>query len=86
MSIQPLPEDTLCEVTSVNTTGCVHEDFCPRYQFCEVGGMFLFDLKILFSPCQGEKKPEDLAILYSNRAASYLKEGNCAECVKDCNM
>lgn len=31
-----------------------------------------------------QKNPEDLAILYSNRAASYLKEGNCTECVKDC--
>lgn len=33
-----------------------------------------------------KKSPEDLGILYSNRAASYLKDGNCAECVKDCNM
>lgn len=33
-----------------------------------------------------KKNPEDLAILYSNRAASYLKDGNCGECVKDCNM
>ncbi|XP_049895385.1 mitochondrial import receptor subunit TOM34 [Epinephelus moara] len=32
-----------------------------------------------------KKNPEDLGILYSNRAASYLKDGNCAECVKDCN-
>lgn len=32
-----------------------------------------------------KKNPEDLAILYSNRAASYLKDGNCGECVKDCN-
>ncbi|KAI3369688.1 hypothetical protein L3Q82_024532 [Scortum barcoo] len=33
-----------------------------------------------------KKSPEDLAILHSNRAASYLKDGNCGECVKDCNM
>ncbi|XP_063329795.1 mitochondrial import receptor subunit TOM34 [Pelmatolapia mariae] len=33
-----------------------------------------------------KRNPEDLAILYSNRAASYLKDGNCGECVKDCNM
>ncbi|KAK2861619.1 hypothetical protein Q5P01_001152 [Channa striata] len=32
-----------------------------------------------------KNNPEDLAILYSNRAASYLKNGNCGECVKDCN-
>ncbi|TRY55264.1 hypothetical protein DNTS_015744 [Danionella cerebrum] len=34
----------------------------------------------------GQKKNEDLGILYSNRAASYLKDGNCSECVKDCTM
>ncbi|XP_029946754.1 mitochondrial import receptor subunit TOM34 [Salarias fasciatus] len=33
-----------------------------------------------------KKNPEDLAILYSNRAASYLKDGNCGECIKDCNV
>lgn len=33
-----------------------------------------------------KKNPEDLGILHSNRAASYLKDGNCGECVKDCNM
>ncbi|XP_077583410.1 mitochondrial import receptor subunit TOM34 [Stigmatopora nigra] len=31
------------------------------------------------------KNVEDLSILHSNRAASYLKEGNCTECSKDCN-
>ncbi|XP_071778660.2 mitochondrial import receptor subunit TOM34 [Centroberyx gerrardi] len=34
----------------------------------------------------GKKSPEDLSILHSNRAASYLKDGNCGECVKDCNV
>ncbi|XP_036839057.1 mitochondrial import receptor subunit TOM34 isoform X2 [Oncorhynchus mykiss] len=34
----------------------------------------------------GKKNPEDLSILYSNRAASYLKDGNCWECVKDCTV
>ncbi|KAM9365038.1 LOW QUALITY PROTEIN: mitochondrial import receptor subunit TOM34 [Pholidichthys leucotaenia] len=33
----------------------------------------------------GKKNSEDLGILYSNRAASFLKEGNCGECLKDCN-
>ncbi|XP_028853825.1 mitochondrial import receptor subunit TOM34 [Denticeps clupeoides] len=32
----------------------------------------------------GQKNKDDLSILYSNRAASYLKDGNCGECVKDC--
>nr|XP_057911168.1 mitochondrial import receptor subunit TOM34 [Doryrhamphus excisus] len=31
------------------------------------------------------KNVEDLSVLHSNRAASYLKDGNCVECLKDCN-
>ncbi|XP_046880994.1 mitochondrial import receptor subunit TOM34 [Hypomesus transpacificus] len=34
----------------------------------------------------GKKNSDDLSILYSNRAASYLKDGNCADCVKDCTV
>lgn len=33
----------------------------------------------------GQKNKEDLGILYSNRAASYLKNGSCNECIKDCS-
>ncbi|XP_061460272.1 sperm-associated antigen 1 isoform X2 [Rhineura floridana] len=33
----------------------------------------------------GTQSPEDLSILYSNRAACYLKEGNCVDCIQDCN-
>uniref|UniRef100_A0A803TE26 Sperm associated antigen 1 n=1 Tax=Anolis carolinensis TaxID=28377 RepID=A0A803TE26_ANOCA len=33
----------------------------------------------------GIQCPEDLCILYSNRAACYLKEGNCSDCIQDCN-
>ncbi|XP_060099416.1 sperm-associated antigen 1 [Heteronotia binoei] len=33
----------------------------------------------------GIQSPEDISILYSNRAACYLKEGNCVDCVQDCN-
>ncbi|XP_029115851.1 sperm-associated antigen 1A isoform X2 [Scleropages formosus] len=32
----------------------------------------------------GIDSPEDLAILYSNRAACYLKDGNSADCIQDC--
>ncbi|XP_069776527.1 sperm-associated antigen 1-like isoform X2 [Narcine bancroftii] len=28
--------------------------------------------------------PKELSILHSNRAACYLKDGNCNECIKDC--
>ncbi|KAH0617533.1 hypothetical protein JD844_015882 [Phrynosoma platyrhinos] len=33
----------------------------------------------------GIQSPEDLSILYSNRAACYLKEGNSTDCIQDCN-
>ncbi|OXB71636.1 UNVERIFIED_CONTAM: hypothetical protein H355_007792 [Colinus virginianus] len=33
----------------------------------------------------GEPSPDDLSVLYSNRAACYLKEGNCSDCIQDCN-
>ncbi|KFV81865.1 Sperm-associated antigen 1, partial [Struthio camelus australis] len=33
----------------------------------------------------GEQNPGDISILYSNRAACYLKEGNCSDCIQDCN-
>ncbi|KAM8810612.1 sperm-associated antigen 1 [Eudromia elegans] len=32
-----------------------------------------------------EQSPGDISILYSNRAACYLKEGNCSDCIQDCN-
>nr|XP_054102346.1 sperm-associated antigen 1 isoform X2 [Callithrix jacchus] len=33
----------------------------------------------------GSESADDLSILYSNRAACYLKEGNCRGCIQDCN-
>ncbi|XP_053736390.1 sperm-associated antigen 1-like [Synchiropus splendidus] len=32
----------------------------------------------------GINSPDDLCILYSNRAACYLKDGNSQECIQDC--
>ncbi|XP_041868320.1 sperm-associated antigen 1A [Melanotaenia boesemani] len=32
----------------------------------------------------GVDSPEDLCILYSNRAACYLKDGNSNDCIQDC--
>uniref|UniRef100_A0A3Q2P463 Sperm associated antigen 1a n=1 Tax=Fundulus heteroclitus TaxID=8078 RepID=A0A3Q2P463_FUNHE len=34
---------------------------------------------------RGIDSPEDLSILYSNRAACYLKNGNSGDCIQDCN-
>uniref|UniRef100_A0A8C6HCN5 Sperm-associated antigen 1 n=1 Tax=Mus spicilegus TaxID=10103 RepID=A0A8C6HCN5_MUSSI len=33
----------------------------------------------------GSANADELSILYSNRAACYLKEGNCRDCIQDCN-
>ncbi|CAF99339.1 unnamed protein product, partial [Tetraodon nigroviridis] len=35
-------------------------------------------------PGAGIDSPEDLCILYSNRAACHLKEGSSADCIQDC--
>lgn len=32
----------------------------------------------------GIDSPEDLCILYSNRAACNLKDGNSQDCIQDC--
>ncbi|XP_061520205.1 sperm-associated antigen 1A isoform X1 [Phycodurus eques] len=32
----------------------------------------------------GISNPEDLCVLYTNRAACYLKDGNSADCIEDC--
>ncbi|XP_036193780.1 sperm-associated antigen 1 [Myotis myotis] len=33
----------------------------------------------------GSGSADDLSVLYSNRAACHLKEGNCSGCIEDCN-
>ncbi|XP_066558162.1 mitochondrial import receptor subunit TOM34 [Amia ocellicauda] len=48
--------------------------------------VLLYSQAIKLHEKSGKKNPEELSILYSNRAASYLKDGNCAECVKDCSV
>ncbi|KAM9362443.1 mitochondrial import receptor subunit TOM34 [Symphorus nematophorus] len=53
-------------------------------QYGDATGLYSQAIKELEK--SSKKNPEDLAILYSNRAAGYLKDGNCSECVKDCNM
>ncbi|KAM9814041.1 mitochondrial import receptor subunit TOM34 [Neosynchiropus ocellatus] len=52
-------------------------------QYGEATGLYSQAIKELEK--SRTKNLDDLAVLYSNRAASYLKDGNCSECVKDCN-
>lgn len=46
----------------------------------------LYSQSIQLLDKSGQKNKDDLGILYSNRAASHLKDGNCSECIKDCTM
>lgn len=41
-------------------------------------------MALIVSPA-GVDSPEDLSILYSNRAACYLKDGNSNDCIQDCS-
>uniref|UniRef100_A0A8D0GDV2 Mitochondrial import receptor subunit TOM34 n=1 Tax=Sphenodon punctatus TaxID=8508 RepID=A0A8D0GDV2_SPHPU len=34
----------------------------------------------------GDRNAEEKSVLYSNRAACYLKDGNCSLCIKDCSV
>uniref|UniRef100_A0ACB8F5W5 Mitochondrial import receptor subunit TOM34 n=1 Tax=Sphaerodactylus townsendi TaxID=933632 RepID=A0ACB8F5W5_9SAUR len=34
----------------------------------------------------GDASAEEKSVLYSNRAACYLKDGNCSLCIKDCSV
>lgn len=42
------------------------------------------DLALPASIREGSADPEEESVLYSNRAACYLKDGNCTDCIKDC--
>ncbi|KAF6722731.1 Mitochondrial import receptor subunit TOM34 [Oryzias melastigma] len=53
-------------------------------QYGEAVNLYSQAIKVLEK--SREESAADLAILYSNRAASYLKDGNCTACVKDCDM
>lgn len=43
-----------------------------------------YQYNYVVSLCVGLDSPEDLCILYSNRAACYLKDGNSQDCIQDC--
>ncbi|XP_007530930.1 mitochondrial import receptor subunit TOM34 [Erinaceus europaeus] len=51
-------------------------------QFAEASVLYSRALQVLRA--QGSSDPEEESILYSNRAACHLKDGNCTDCIKDC--
>ncbi|XP_037355219.1 mitochondrial import receptor subunit TOM34 isoform X3 [Talpa occidentalis] len=51
-------------------------------QFAEAAALYSRALRVL--QAQGSSDPEEESVLYSNRAACHLKDGNCTDCIKDC--
>uniref|UniRef100_A0A8C8VGI1 Mitochondrial import receptor subunit TOM34 n=1 Tax=Pelusios castaneus TaxID=367368 RepID=A0A8C8VGI1_9SAUR len=54
-----------------------------RGQYCQAAALYSQALGLLETA--GERNVEEESVLYSNRAACYLKDGNCSLCVKDCS-
>nr|XP_033818881.1 mitochondrial import receptor subunit TOM34 [Geotrypetes seraphini]XP_033818882.1 mitochondrial import receptor subunit TOM34 [Geotrypetes seraphini]XP_033818883.1 mitochondrial import receptor subunit TOM34 [Geotrypetes seraphini] len=52
-------------------------------QYGQAAGYYTEAIKIFEK--SGLKNPEEQSILFSNRAACYLKDGICSECIKDCS-
>ena len=46
--------------------------------------LYLLIVHFLLPPEAGSSDPEKESVLYSNRAACHLKDGNCTDCIKDC--
>ncbi|XP_011374496.1 sperm-associated antigen 1 [Pteropus vampyrus] len=65
----------LCKKLPFYVTSCLKFSICT-----EILSLSNFSYVIL-----GSGSADDLSILYSNRAACYLKEGNCSGCIQDCN-
>lgn len=66
-------------------TPCSHAAIKTYYSMSNVRASVAYLCSTLQLNLTGTNQ-QDLSILYSNRAASFLKDGNCAECVKDCTV
>ncbi|KAF7462036.1 mitochondrial import receptor subunit TOM34 isoform X2 [Marmota monax] len=51
-------------------------------QYAEASALYCRALRLL--QVRGSSDPEEESVLYSNRAACHLKDGNCTDCIKDC--
>ncbi|XP_010839276.1 PREDICTED: mitochondrial import receptor subunit TOM34 [Bison bison bison] len=72
----PIPP---ASVEELRTTG--NQSF-RNGQFAEAATLYSRALRMLQE--QGSSDPEKESVLYSNRAACHLKDGNCIDCIKDC--
>nr|XP_004669373.1 mitochondrial import receptor subunit TOM34 [Jaculus jaculus] len=51
-------------------------------QYAEAAALYERALRLL--QARGAGDPGEESVLYSNRAACHLKDGNCTDCIKDC--
>ncbi|XP_058143117.1 mitochondrial import receptor subunit TOM34 isoform X3 [Dasypus novemcinctus] len=51
-------------------------------QYSEASALYSRALRMLRA--RGSSDPEEESVLFSNRAACHLKDGNCTDCIKDC--
>ncbi|XP_024415337.1 mitochondrial import receptor subunit TOM34 [Desmodus rotundus] len=51
-------------------------------QFAEAATFYSLALRLMLE--RGASDPKEESVLYSNRAACHLKDGNCRDCIKDC--
>lgn len=58
----------------------------PDIRDCVCCSVSVWSFRLMCYPCSpaGIDSPEDVCILYSNRAACYLKDGNSSDCIQDC--
>ncbi|XP_067904763.1 mitochondrial import receptor subunit TOM34-like isoform X2 [Heterodontus francisci] len=77
-SRRPASQATMLQLKSAGN------EFFRNGQFGQAAGRYSEAINSLRQ--SGVKCPEDLSVLYSNRAACYLKIGNCSECIKDCTL
>ncbi|KAL7985529.1 mitochondrial import receptor subunit TOM34 [Crotalus tigris] len=52
-------------------------------QYGQAAALYARALELL--EAAGDVNTEEKSVLYSNRAACYLKDGNCSLCIKDCS-
>ncbi|KAK7810678.1 hypothetical protein U0070_013729, partial [Myodes glareolus] len=65
--------------TMLRTTG--NQNF-RNGQYGKASALYEGTLRLL--QARGSADPKEESVLYSNRAACYLKDGNCTDCIKDC--
>ncbi|XP_062963469.1 mitochondrial import receptor subunit TOM34 isoform X1 [Cynocephalus volans] len=53
-------------------------------QYAEASALYSRALQML--QAEGSSDPEEESVLYSNRAACHLKDGNIRDCIKDCTL